>query len=124
MPSLLPKKGGTGIVPCSRVPVHRHEEGDATLLSGNGSTRRYVRCCRHQSNYWRGLSFEDRAHGLPRIKHLRPTAAVRFLSVMPLPEDVSEIKLEGIQWVIVGGESAAAARPMQKEWFVSIRDQC
>jgi hypothetical protein len=44
----------------------------------------------------------------------------------PRPHDFSlgEINLEGIQWVIVGGESGAGARPMQKEWVLSIRDQC
>jgi protein gp37 len=43
---------------------------------------------------------------LPRIEDLRNTpAAVRFLSVEPLLEDLGEIDLQGIQWVIVGGES-------------------
>jgi protein gp37 len=74
---------------------------------------------------WWGVSVEDRAHGLPRVEHLRQApAAVRFLSVEPLLEDLGEINLEGIHWVIVGGESGAGARPMQKEWVESIRDQC
>src|SRR5262249_29805626 len=42
----------------------------------------------------------------------------------PLLEDLGQINLEGIHWVIVGGESGAGARPMQKEWVVSLRDQC
>jgi protein gp37 len=76
-------------------------------------------------NIWWGVSVEDRAHGLVRIKHLQQApAAVRFLSVEPLLEDLGEIDLEGIHWVIVGGESGAGARPMQKEWVLSIRDQC
>jgi len=76
-------------------------------------------------NIWWGVSVEDRAHGLVRIKHLQQApAAVRFLSVEPLLEDMGEIKLEGIHWVIVGGESGAGARPMQKEWVLSLRDQC
>jgi protein gp37 len=74
---------------------------------------------------WWGVSVEDRAHGLPRIEHLRHApAAVRFLSVEPLLEDLGKINLEGIHWVIVGGESGPGARPMQKEWVASIRDQC
>ena len=74
---------------------------------------------------WWGVSVEDRAHGLVRIEHLQQApAAVRFLSVEPLLEDLGEINLEGIHWVIVGGESGAGARPMQKEWVLSIRDQC
>src|SRR5262249_54753669 len=51
-------------------------------------------------------------------------AVVRFLSVEPLLEDLGEINLQGIHWVIVGGESGPGARPMQKEWVLSIRDQC
>ena len=74
---------------------------------------------------WWGVSVEDRAHGLVRIKHLQQApAAVRFLSIEPLLEDLGEIDLEGIHWVIVGGESGNGARPMQKEWVLSIRDQC
>ena len=59
-------------------------------------------------NVWWGVSVEDQAHGLVRIKHLQQApAAVRFLSVEPLLEDLGEINLEGIHWVIVGGESGA-----------------
>lgn len=76
-------------------------------------------------NVWWGVSVEDRAHGLPRVDHLRQApAAVRFLSIEPLLEDIGEINLNGIHWVIVGGESGPGARPMQKEWVISIRDQC
>jgi hypothetical protein len=46
------------------------------------------------------------------------------LSVEPLLEDVGMLNLEGINWVIVGGESGPGARPMRKEWVLSIRDQC
>jgi protein gp37 len=74
---------------------------------------------------WWGVSVEDRAHGLVRIRHLQEApAAVRFLSVEPLLEDLGEIDLEGIHWVIVGGESGAGARPMARDWVVLIRDQC
>ena len=78
-----------------------------------------------KSNIWWGVSVEDRKHGLPRIEHLRTApAVVRFLSIEPLLEDLGEIDLSGIHWVIVGGESGPGARPMKKEWVVSIRDQC
>jgi protein gp37 len=74
---------------------------------------------------WWGVSVEDRAHGLVRIKHLQQApAAVRFLSIEPLLEDLGEINLEGIHWVIVGGESGNGARPMEKDWVLSLRDQC
>jgi protein gp37 len=78
-----------------------------------------------QENIWWGVSVEDRKHGLPRIDHLRDAPArVRFLSIEPLLEDLGEINLSGITWVIVGGESGPGARPMKKEWVLSIRDQC
>ena len=74
---------------------------------------------------WWGVSVENIKHGLPRIDHLRQApAAVRFLSIEPLLEDVGPINLEGISWVIVGGESGAGARPMAEEWVLSIKDQC
>ena len=57
---------------------------------------------------WWGVSVENTKHGLPRIDALREApAAVRFLSVEPLLEDLGEIDLNGIHWVIVGGESGA-----------------
>ncbi len=78
-----------------------------------------------QKNIWWGVSVEDRKYGVPRIKQLRHSPAkVRFLSVEPLLEDLGEINLSGISWVIVGGESGPGARPMKREWVVSIRRQC
>src|SRR5436190_8967987 len=78
-----------------------------------------------QAHIWWGVSVEDRKHGLPRIDALRTTPArIRFLSIEPLLEDLGTINLDGIHWVIVGGESGPGARPMQKEWVVSIREQC
>ena len=76
-------------------------------------------------NVWLGVSVEDRKYGLPRIDILRETpAAVRFLSVEPLLEDLGALDLRGIHWVIVGGESGANARPIDGAWVRSIRDQC
>ncbi len=78
-----------------------------------------------QPNIWWGVSVENKEHGLPRIEHLRRTPAnIRFLSIEPLLEDLGELNLEGIAWVIVGGESGPRARPIKKEWILSIRDQC
>lgn len=71
------------------------------------------------------MSVENQRHGLPRIEHLRAApAGIRFLSVEPLLEDLGVMNLEGISWVIVGGESGAGARKMEKDWALSIRDQC
>lgn len=77
------------------------------------------------NNVWLGVSVEDRKYGVPRLGVLRETpAAVRFLSVEPLLEDLGDLDLRGIDWVIVGGESGLNARPMRPEWARSIRDQC
>ena len=68
---------------------------------------------------WWGVSVENRKHGLPRIDALREApAAVRFLSVEPLLEDLGELNLNGIDWVIVGGESGPGARPMTRNGCV------
>jgi protein gp37 len=74
---------------------------------------------------WWGVSVENRRDGLQRIADLRQAPAkTRFLSVEPLLEDLGSLDLTGIHWVIVGGESGPGARPMEKEWIISIRDQC
>jgi protein gp37 len=78
-----------------------------------------------ESHIWWGVSVEDKKYGLPRISDLQAApASVRFLSIEPLLEDLGTIPLEGISWVIVGGESGPGARPMREEWVISIREQC
>jgi protein gp37 len=90
-----------------------------TLLNGR------LRFAAAQEHIWWGVSVEDKKYGLPRIEDLRATnAAVRFLSVEPLLEDLGVINLRNVDWVIVGGESGPGARPMKKEWVLRIRDQC
>jgi protein gp37 len=74
---------------------------------------------------WLGVSVEDREYGLPRVDHLRrAVAAVRFLSIEPLLEDLGRIDLSEIDWIIAGGESGPGARPMDAAWVRSVRDQC
>lgn len=74
---------------------------------------------------WWGVSVEDRKYGLPRIDELRNTpASVRFLSIEPLLEDLGEVDLTDIHWVIVGGESGHGARPMNEDWVIAIQEQC
>lgn len=91
----------------------------ARLLRGK---LQHVAAAKH---IWWGVSVENRKHGLPRIQQLREAkAAVGFLSVEPLLEDLGLIDLKGIHWVIVGGESGPGARPMAPEWVRSIRNQC
>jgi protein gp37 len=71
-----------------------------------------LRFAAEQNHIWWGVSGENRQHGLPRVDLLRQAPAkVRFLSVEPLLEHLGPIKLKGINWVIVGGESGPGARP-------------
>jgi protein gp37 len=77
-----------------------------------------------EHHIWWGVSVENRKHGLPRIEQLRSTpAAVRFLSVEPLLEDLGRVDLRGIHWMIVGGESGPGARPLEPQWVRRLRDQ-
>ena len=69
---------------------------------------------------WWGVSVEDKKYGLRRIDTLRQVpAAMRFLSIEPLLEDLGPIDLTGIDWVIVGGESGPGARPC---WVPDVRN--
>jgi len=76
-------------------------------------------------NVWLGVTCEDVKSGIDRINFLRNIhAPIKFLSVEPLLEDLGKLNLKGIDWVIVGGESGANARPMQVEWVRNIKTQC
>jgi protein gp37 len=78
-----------------------------------------------QRNIWWGVSVEDRGFGVPRVSHLRQSgAAVKFLSVEPLLEDLGDVNLGQIDWMIVGGESGPGARPISARWVRSLRAQC
>lgn len=75
-------------------------------------------------NVWMGVSVES-ARYQSRVDRLRETAAsVKFLSLEPLLGPLPKLNLQGIDWVIVGGESGPSARPMEREWVADIRDQC
>ena len=90
-----------------------------TLLNGK------LRFAADQQHILWGVSVEDQKYGLPRIDDLRDSPAKRrFLSVEPLLEDLGIINLDEIDWVIVGGESGRGARPIKREWVISLRDQC
>lgn len=76
-------------------------------------------------NVWLGVTIENRKHGLRRLDVLREIPAkVRFLSIEPLLEDLCEIDLTGIHWVIVGGESGGGFRKMEKTWVENVIHQC
>ncbi len=76
-------------------------------------------------NVWLGCTVEDRQRAHERIPHLRAVrAAVHFLSCEPLLEDLGDVDLAGIQWLIVGGESGGKARPFDVAWARGLARQC
>lgn len=76
------------------------------------------------SHIWLGTSVEDGTKK-SRISHMQAMrATVRFLSVEPLIGPMGRLNLNGISWVIVGGESGPRARPIAADWVREIRDQC
>jgi protein gp37 len=108
-----------------RTPLHSYQ----VLTKRADRMRRWTngqRWLASANNIWLGVSVEDRRHGLPRIEQLRRSvAAVRFLSVEPLLEPLGAgLELDGVDWVIVGGESGPGARPMEAAWVREVRDAC
>ena len=105
---------------CAETPKHTYQ-----VLTKRGERLPeffHERAC--PKNVWLGVSVEDRKYGVPRIAELRKVkAAVRFLSVEPLLEDIGRLNLKGINWVIVGGESGSKARPMEPAWADNVRAQ-
>jgi protein gp37 len=104
-----------------RTPQHTYQ----ILTKRSARMRKYFASRDVPGNVWLGVSVENRKYGLQRVDDLREIkAGIRFLSVEPLLEDVGEINLHGIHWVIVGGESGFKARPMKAEWVKTIKEQC
>lgn len=78
----------------------------------------------YPKNIWLGVTVE-KAEYKTRIEHLKRTGAkIKFLSCEPLLEDLGDLDLTGIDWVIVGGESGPNARPMHPDWVRNIQQQC
>jgi len=75
-------------------------------------------------NIWMGVTVENSDY-IHRIDCLRETGAyMKFLSIEPLLGPIRNLNLDGIDWVIVGGESGPGARPVSPDWVTDIRDQC
>ncbi|MBN8545101.1 MAG: phage Gp37/Gp68 family protein [Ignavibacteria bacterium] len=75
-------------------------------------------------NIWMGVSVESQTY-VKRVDYLRQTNAfTKFLSIEPLIGEINKIDLEGIDWVIVGGESGPKARELKEEWVTKLRDIC
>ncbi len=76
------------------------------------------------ANVWMGVTVED-SNVVDRVADLAGTdAAVKFLSCEPLLAHLEGLPLEGIDWLIAGGESGPRSRPMAEEWVIALRDQC
>ncbi len=76
------------------------------------------------ANVWMGVTVEN-GRFVNRIRDLQEVPSpVRFLSCEPLIGPTLHLPLDGIHWVIVGGESGPGARPMKEEWVRSIQEQC
>ncbi len=105
---------------CRETPQHTYQ----VLTKRSLRLRRVADALDWPSNVWMGVSVEDSA-AMNRVDHLREVpAAVRFLSCEPLLGPLDGINLDGIQWVIAGGESGPNYRPMQVGWARGIRDAC
>jgi len=103
------------------TPHHTYQ----ILTKRSANMREYFSNRPVPDNAWLGVSVEDKKYGKPRIPDLLAIKAkTRFLSIEPLLEDIGRVRLRGIHWVIVGGESGFGARPMQEKWVVNIRNQC
>lgn len=75
-------------------------------------------------NIWMGVSVENE-DVLERVDYLKQTGAqIKFLSIEPLLGPVDDLNLNGINWVIVGGESGPKSRPMKVEWVNQIHKKC
>jgi protein gp37 len=104
-----------------KTPQHTYQ----ILTKRSSIMKNYFLTRRVPTNAWLGVSVEDKKYGKPRITDLLSIKAkTRFLSIEPLLEDLGRIRLSGIHWVIVGGESGNKARPMMEEWVIKIKKQC
>jgi protein gp37 len=103
----------------SRTPQHRYQ----VLTKRAERMAEYFKRHLIPNNVWLGVTIECK-NTKSRIDFLRHLGAtVKFLSCEPLVEDLGEMDLNGIDWVIVGGESGPKARPMQPEWVINIKQQ-
>lgn len=103
-----------------RTPQHRYQilTKRAERMADYFSTRTVP------ANAWLGVTVDVQT-SKPRIDSLRgiKDAPIRFLSCEPLLEDLGQVNLDGIDWIIVGGESGRMARPMKEEWVLNIKEQ-
>lgn len=103
------------------TPQHRYQ----LLTKRAERMEEYFKTREVPKNVWIGVTVEVQS-SKERIDNLRSIqkAPIKFLSCEPLLEDLGELNLKGIDWIIVGGESGNQARPMRKEWVLNIQQQC
>ena len=102
-----------------KTPQHRYQ----ILTKRAERMAEYFKDKMIPKNVWLGVTVECKDTNY-RIDELRSlNASVKFLSCEPLLEDLEELNLNGIDWVIVGGESGPKARPMKEEWVLNIKKQ-
>ncbi len=102
------------------TPRHTYQ----LLTKRAGRLARVARSLPWPPNVWMGVTVEDNEH-INRVEQLREVpSAVRFLSIEPLLGPLSDLNLDGVDWVIVGGESGPGARIMHKNWVLEIRNAC
>ena len=103
------------------TPQHRYQ----LLTKRAERMEEYFKTRDVPQNVWIGVTVEVKS-SLGRIDCLRSihNAPIRFLSCEPLLEDLGDLNLDGIDWIIVGGESGTQARPMKEEWVKHIKTQC
>ena len=99
-----------------KTPRHRYQ----ILTKRAERMNEYFKTRKIPDNVWLGVTVEAKS-SIYRIDYLRDLqASVKFLSCEPLLEDLGELKLSGIDWIIVGGESGSKARPMHIDWILNI----
>ncbi len=101
------------------TPQHRYQ----ILTKRAERMEEYFKNRNVPNNVWLGVTVENQKTKY-RIEYLtRINAQIHFLSCEPLLEDLGNLNLENIQWVIVGGESGVQARPMKEEWALNVKEQ-
>ena len=104
----------------SRTPQHTYQ----ILTKREGVLKNYFARRVAPDNAWIGVTVESdlRKNRIEALKSVN--SKIRFLSIEPLLTDIGKLNLDGIHWVIVGGESGHGARPMNPEWVINIQKQC
>jgi len=105
----------------TETPQHRYQ----LLTKRADRMELYFQTREVPQNVWLGVTVEVQT-SKSRIENLRSieNAPIKFLSCEPLLENLGELNLTDVDWIIVGGESGNQARPMKEEWVRNIKDQC